>query len=166
MLLKTSNTQKLQNYMIPEKFYSFYIKRNICSTTHYVLLQEGDSQLQYWNYFMYLIGLLIWVLSMPLQLSNLPGLFICLVGWMNYLWDGSPEGCNPVTHNGDKNDGETEYLYIHKVLILQQVTDGKSMQKPLHLICLHLIHLAWEVSNSALYHLVPVCKSVLNGTAD
>ena len=53
---------------------------------------------------------------------------------MNYFWDGSPEGRNHVTHNGDKNDGEREYLYIHKVLTLQQVTDGKNMQKPLHLI--------------------------------
>lgn len=69
---------------------------------------------------------------------------------MNYFWDGHPEGCNLVTQNGDKNDGEREYLYIQKVLNLQQVIDGKSMQKPLHLICLHLIPLAWEASNSAL----------------
>jgi hypothetical protein len=53
---------------------------------------------------------------------------------MNCFWDGSPEGCSPVTHNSDKNDGEREYLYFHKVLILQHMTDGKSMQKPLHLI--------------------------------
>jgi len=58
--LKTSNNQTLQNYMIPEKFYSLYIKRNICSTPHYVMLQEGHSQLQYRNYFMHLIRLFIW----------------------------------------------------------------------------------------------------------
>jgi hypothetical protein len=53
---------------------------------------------------------------------------------MNYFWDGSPEGCNPITKIKKKNDGEREYLYSHKVLILQHVIDGKSMQKPLHLI--------------------------------
>lgn len=136
----------------------------------YLMFEEGDRQLQYWNYLVYLIRLLMSSFNafdytfLTFLVSYMPGKGEWNISEMQ-AQEGTILSLTLVTKEITWRDNISIFM---KFSICNSWSMAKPCTKPCTWpsSCLRLSPLAWDASNSALNNLVPVYKSVLKNNPD